>query len=202
MDLRNRLTVGKLSIASFGRPCLGEHVSGDGSFIAERDGKVFLAILDGLGHGVAAHEVARQAERLLALRWSDDLPGTLGMLHDGLRGSIGMATGLGVFDISTGKFEYVGVGNTVCYKIGLQTDRLFSREGIVGSHIPEPVVRSLHLGEADVLLLYTDGLSERIGLDQYPLMRVHSAPAIARNLVDRFGKDHDDATCMALRYDR
>jgi serine/threonine protein phosphatase PrpC len=170
--------------------------------MAERDDQAFLAILDGLGHGVAAHEVVARAKSLLRLRWSPDPTGTLKMLHEELRGSIGMAAGLGMLDIRSGDFVYAGVGNTVCCKLGFQTERLLSTEGIVGSHMREPAARSLRLGQEDILLLYTDGLSERIDLQQYPQMRAHSAPAIARNLVNRYGKDHDDATCMAVRYER
>jgi serine phosphatase RsbU (regulator of sigma subunit) len=202
MYRRNRLTVGTLSVASFGRPCPGERVSGDAAFMEERDGRVCLGMLDGLGHGPAAHQVVQRALELLRLRWSPDPAATLRMLNEALRGSLGMAAGLGALDVASGEFAYAGVGNTVCVKLGADTQRLFSAEGIVGSHMRPPVRRSLHLGRDEVLLLYTDGLRERIDARQYPQLWAHGTPAIARNLVVRFGKDHDDATCMAARYER
>ena len=202
MYRRDRLTVGNLSIASFGRPCLGERLSGDAAFIDERDGRVCLAILDGLGHGPSAHQVVQRALELLRLGWSPDPAATLRTLHEALRGTLGMAAGLGVLDVTSGELAYAGVGNTVCCKLGVETQRLFSVEGIVGSHMRPPVSRSLRLDRDEVLLLYTDGLSERIDAKQYPQLWGHRAPAIARNLVMRFGKDHDDATCMVVRYER
>ncbi len=63
-----------------------------------------------------------------------------------------------------------------------------------------PQQQNLNLGPSDVVLLYTDGVSDRFEVDQYPQLLYESAMSIARTVVQRFGKAHDDATCLALRY--
>jgi hypothetical protein len=60
----------------------------------------------------------------------------------------------------------------------------------------------MRLGRSDVLLLYTDGVRSSFKLDEYPQLQYESAATIARNVVERFGRSYDDATCIVLRYKR
>ena len=46
----------------FGRPCVGETLSGDTAVVRETDDVVFVALIDVLGHGPEAYETARQAQ--------------------------------------------------------------------------------------------------------------------------------------------
>jgi hypothetical protein len=47
--------------------------------------------------------------------------------------------------------------------------------------------------------MYSDGIRDRFNQEDYPQLRYQSAATIAQTVVDRFGKPHDDATCLALR---
>ena len=58
------------------------------------------------------------------------------------------------------------------------------------------------LTPGDIVLLYTDGVKDRFQLQDYPQLLHHTAELIARTVIQRFGKDHDDASCIALRYER
>ena len=58
------------------------------------------------------------------------------------------------------------------------------------------------LSYGDVVLLYTDGVKDRFELGEYPQLLQHGAEAIAKTIVQRFGKDYDDASCIALRYEK
>jgi hypothetical protein len=51
-----------------------------------------------------------------------------------------------------------------------------------------------------VIILYTDGVSDRFTLDDYPGVVRHAPKEVASNIIQRFGKDHDDAACLAVRY--
>ena len=46
--------------ASFGRPCIGEYVSGDLALVERRGQHLLLALVDGLGHGSEANRVSER----------------------------------------------------------------------------------------------------------------------------------------------
>ena len=202
MQTKRKLNIGDIDIASFARPCLGELVSGDTVVIEQRDEILFLAIVDALGHGPQANAVANRAERFLRNGWSSDVLDTMHRLHSELKGTIGAGAGLCVVDSVTRDLRYTGVGNTVLRTFGSQAIRLISTDGIIGDRFRTPTVQSAPLNESGTILLYTDGVSDRFDLAQYPQLIYHSAPAIARKIVENFGKPYDDATCMAMRYGR
>jgi len=56
------------------------------------------------------------------------------------------------------------------------------------------------IGIIDVLVLYTDGVKEHFGLEDYPELLKDKAETIATHIIHQFGKENDDAACIALRY--
>ena len=70
---------------------------------------------------------------------------------------------------------------------------------MLGHAIRTPNVRSETLFDADTLVLCTDGISEQYDLDEIQGHRTIPADALARRIVEQFGKDHDDATCLVVR---
>jgi serine/threonine protein phosphatase PrpC len=56
------------------------------------------------------------------------------------------------------------------------------------------------LEPGDTVVLYTDGVSDRFTAQDYPGVVRHSSQEVASNIVQRFGKDHDDAACIAVRF--
>jgi hypothetical protein len=202
METKHKLKMGDIEVASFARPCLGERVSGDTVVIEHREDILFLAIVDALGHGPEANAVANRAERFLRNGWSSDILDTLQRLHSELKGTIGAAAGLCLVDSVSRDVRYTGIGNTVLRTFGSQATRLISTDGIIGSRFRTPALQAAPLNESGIMLLYTDGVSDRFDVEQYPQMRYHSASAIAHKIVASFGKPYDDATCLAMRYGR
>ena len=93
------------------------------------------------------------------------------------------------------------MGNTTLRRFGSDESRLVSRDGVVGSRLPSSTrTQRLALADGDLLLLHTDGVRERFSQDDYPQILGHGAVAVCANVVRRFGKDHDDAACVAVRY--
>ena len=182
------------------RPCAGEIVSGDAALAVEQEGGVFLAIVDVLGHGPQAHAVAERVAAYLRENAGPDLLGLMRRLHELLRGALGAAVGLAYLDATSGRLSYVGVGNTRLRRLGSADTRLVSRDGTVGCHMPTPREVHLQLEAGDLLLMTTDGVKEHFAADEYPGLLGDSPAVAARRVVQRFGKDHDDATCLALRY--
>jgi serine phosphatase RsbU (regulator of sigma subunit) len=199
METERELNIGDMEVAAFARPFIGEKVSGDTVVLEHRDDILFLAIVDGLGHGPQANTVANRAEEFLRNSWSRDVLKTMHRLHSVLKGTVGAAAGLCAVDRSNMKVRYAGVGNTVLRTFGSRATRLISADGILGSRFRTPAVQSAPLNATSIVLLYTDGVSDRFDVEQYPQILTQRASVIARRIVARFGKPYDDATCMAMR---
>lgn len=190
----------KLDYSFFGRPCLGEVVSGDTAVIRGSQGVLFLAIIDVLGHGQEAYVLAERIDEFLQENWSRDVMATLLRLHEEISGTRGAAVGICSLEVAAGKLNYVGVGNTVFRKFGSLPGHLHSTNGTIGAQIRTPVEHHLHLASSDIVLLHTDGVKNRFEMEDYPQMSYQSAQTVARSVVSKFGKRVDDATCIALRY--
>lgn len=192
----------RLEHAKAERPHYYEYVSGDTAVIREQQDLVLAAIVDVLGHGREAHELAVVIEAFLKGHWNDSVVELMDDLHDHIAGSRGAGAGLCLVDLRSGLLRYAGIGNTVIRKFGSQELRLPSRSGIIGVNRRTPKEERMTMVPGDVVLLYTDGVKDRFELRDYPQLLHHSAETIARTVIQRFGKDHDDATCIALRYEK
>lgn len=182
------------------RPCFGESCSGDAVFYRELESGVFAAVVDALGHGPRAHETAQLAIGYLQRAAGSDVLGVMEKLNGHLKGSLGVAAGLCFIDLPSGALRYAGVGNTVIRRFGSSDTRLISRDGVLGALRVHPREESMTLFDGDVLLLYTDGVRAHFVLSEYPQIFGHSARTIAAQVVRRFGRDRDDAGCLALKY--
>jgi hypothetical protein len=92
------------------------------------------------------------------------------------------------------------VGNTRIRRFGSAETRLISRDGTVGCHMPTPREAQVQLEAGDLVIMTTDGVKEHFVVEDYPGLLGDRPDVAARLVVQRFGKEHDDATCVALRY--
>jgi negative regulator of sigma-B (phosphoserine phosphatase) len=191
---------GSLAYSSTIRPCMGEALSGDAVVVKQLDGGVLLAIVDVLGHGPEAHKLTHVIEAFVGSYGSADVSGLMKHLHQHLKGSRGAAVGLCAIDTEKGCAHYAGIGNTAIRRFGATETRLVSQDGVLGQNMRTPQNQALALEPGDLIVLYTDGVSDRFTSSDYPSLPHHAPEDIARNIVQRFGKDHDDAACIAARY--
>ena len=189
-----------LEHSSLTRPCHGEHLSGDAVVIRPLEQGLFVAIVDVLGHGPEAHELTHVIDAYLARYGSADVSGLMTRLHQHLKGTRGAAVGLCAIDAAAGRIDYAGIGNTVMRRFGEVETRLVSQDGVLGQNMRTPRPQTLELEPGDLIVLYTDGVSDRFTSDDYPGVLHHAPKEVASNIVQRFGKDHDDAACIAVRY--
>ena len=197
MDLTDAAS---LKHSSLIRPCMGERVSGDAVVIRPLEGGLFAAIIDVLGHGPEAHKLTQVIGTFLDRHATADVFGLMTRLHQRLQGTRGAAVGMCAVDSVAGSINYVGIGNTSLRRFGDSETRLVSYDGVLGQNMRTPLQQSLKLASGDLLVLYTDGVSDRFTTSDYPGLVRQAPDDVVRNILDRFGKDHDDSGCIAIRY--
>lgn len=185
------------------RPCDGETFSGDVVFVQPQGDGVFAAVIDALGHGPDAHKLGVQLSVALSGWLPEAAPpaaeGALAVLHESARGTRGAAAAVAWLDTRTLEGWVAGVGNVRCRLFGAVTRTVEFAEGVLGQRVRSPRPVSLALQPTDVLILFSDGVAGRFRLDDYPSLGLDPAPAIAFNVVKRFGKGADDASCAVIR---
>jgi hypothetical protein len=183
-----------------GLPCVGNRVSGDLVMVEAHEGLPSAVIVDVAGHGPRAHSVA---QRVLSIRplagVADDLSQPMQRIHQALAGTGRLAAAMAVRVCRKNEaltLEYCGVGNislTSC--AGLP--RAEGRPGMLGQVLPTLRVQTLAFAEGSCVAVYTDGVSSALRLSpELDGMEVQDVPP---ELLRRYGRMHDDATCLVIR---
>lgn len=174
---------------------------GDVAFCRPLGDGVLLAIADATGHGAKAAQAADEIRRTLSsVQDPSRLISCFSYLHQNLRHTVGAAVGLLHVDHATQQARYVGVGNTSLLRVRGESWRPISREGVVGQRLPTLFEQVCTLRQNDVILMWTDGLSERDVLSHVRHIADKPASAIAQDLVSRAGKPYDDAGVLVLKW--
>jgi len=185
------------------RPCDGETLSGDVVLVQPQGDGVFAVVIDVLGHGPDAHRLGVQLIAALSGWLPEAAPpapeGALAVLHESARGTRGAAAAVAWLDTRTLEGWVAGVGNVRCRLFGAETRTFEFGEGVLGQRVRTPRSTSFALRPTDVVNLFSDGVAGRFRNDDYPSLGLDPAPAIAFNVVSRFGKGIDDASCAVMR---
>jgi hypothetical protein len=213
-DLLSRSGEGTAVFARIGRPsgpplqvgavCVprrGERVCGDAWAVAS-SGPAWRAVLaDGLGHGVEAAHASDEAVRVFEQHGPDSPSGVVEHMHRVLRSTRGAAALVLGGDAATGSLRACGVGNVSAAVVGEQgTRQLTSVNGTLG-HALRKVAEFVYTWPRTALLVaYSDGVSSQLTLDRYPGWPARHPSLLAGLLWRDFGKPHDDATVLVLRY--
>lgn len=175
---------------------------GDTGLAIEDGAACFFALVDVLGHGREAAQVARLAEGFLRQHAREPLPLLMELLHERLRGTRGCVAALGRLNAETGALALVGIGN-ICVRIeGPEPARVILGDGVIGYTMSTPREKAVRLHRGDLLLLYSDGIKEFFDLRECPGLLGQGIDEVAATILRRFGKASDDASCLALRYAR
>lgn len=183
------------------KPATTAKKCGDVGLIKQFKDKVFLAIVDVLGHDSEnAYQVAESIRTFLDQHYGEDLKGVMNSLHEHIRGTRGAVVGLCLMDLKRGELRFVGVGDISAKKFGTVYTKCISRGGVVGYQIPSLKEEELELSDGDVLILHTDGVRDHFSLKDYPELLNDDVKTVAKRIVEWFGRGYDDAACIAVRY--
>jgi hypothetical protein len=187
-------------VAGVSVPARGETVCGDGWAVRESPRFRTLMVADGVGHGPAAQEASDCATRLLG-QWPDLAPAALiERIHRALRGSRGAAVAIAELDDQEGVVRFCGVGNVSAWLMGpSRMHGLVSHHGTLGHEARRFQEFRYEWGDADALVLASDGLTTHWDPSAYPgLARRHPA-LLAAVLLRDHRRGRDDATAAVLR---
>lgn len=179
----------------------GEDVCGDDWDWRMRDGRLAIILADGLGHGAAAHDPAREA--VATFRREHELPPArvIGDVHAALRATRGAAVAMIAIDVERGVAKYSGVGNisaTVLHASGTRQS-LISQNGTAGHTIPRLQEYNYPIPPQSILVMYSDGLGTNWDLGTYPGLRGRHPSVIAAVLYRDFNRKRDDVTVIVIK---
>lgn len=186
------------------RPYPGQRQSGDAAaFLPLTNGRLLAVMLDASGHGPRANELVTRLLAVVQRQASGEIPLLLEALHGACRGTSGAAAGAAVIDPVARTLSYAGVGNVRARLVGPANGQQawsgVSRDGVLGDRFPTPFVQQQLISEGQVLLLYSDGVSESLRSFRGSLPGASQAAALAWQVVDQCGRTTDDAACAVVR---
>lgn len=189
-------------IGVFGRPISGERISGDGAAYVREGDVLWLIVSDGLGHGELARQPTDSAiETFLDARRTSP-QGVLASCHEALQGSRGGVIAVARIDEAAATLEVALAGNIEGGVFSPRSARRFTGAGfVVGSRQPlrKVATEQAAFGPRDVLVLFSDGVSRKLQLDEDAALLVEHPFVIAHQVMRSFGKDSDDAIVLVVR---
>lgn len=186
--------------SAYGRPCMGERLSGDAALAVVVEERLLITLIDVLGHGAEANALAQEMTEYVNKHPVAEPMTMLRNLHARFKGSRGSVVGCAVLEADSGGVAFAGIGNPSFRVVGpSQSVTLPVSAGIIGSQMRTPKVHHARMQPRDVLLACSDGVSAGFSIADYPQILSHGVWAVAHSIVRRFGKDHDDATCLVVR---
>ncbi|HUA32943.1 MAG TPA: ATP-binding SpoIIE family protein phosphatase [Candidatus Binataceae bacterium] len=183
-------------------PKPGEHISGDAWQISRLGNHFGAVVIDGLGHGPLAAEAASRAIDIFDERHSITPQEYLESTHLVIQGSRGAAAAFARVDLERNTLQYAGVGNIVgrlADARSRKTRSLISLDGIVGAQIRKVRQFDYQLSPDELLIMHSDGLSERWNLEDYPGLAQADVATIAGVLYRDAKRGRDDATVLVAR---
>lgn len=182
------------------RPFVGERVSGDLVWSRRVGERVYLCVIDALGHGSAAADAAAVLARQLSKSVPDSPAELIANMHEAGRGTVGAAASVLIVDVATATVELATVGNTTVSVVSSRASRtMVSSDGIVGQQIGAPMIQSHQLRKDEIILCHTDGVQSGLGASDVARVLRMSARAAARFLLRSKGKTMDDASVVVFR---
>lgn len=179
------------------RPMPGEKAAGDVCCITGCEVRLQVTLVDVLGHGREAAELAGQVLDWLKARPLTEPACLLREMHRQFRGSRGMVAASALLDeegLTCG-----AVGNIFVRIAGRHARQHVSRDGVIGYIVAEPRQARHPFTEGDLLIMHSDGLSSYFGDEALAGMDERSCEEVVDLLMRQYAKETDDASCAVVR---
>jgi anti-sigma regulatory factor (Ser/Thr protein kinase) len=198
-----RLKLGSCRELEIGAVCKaapGETVSGDAwKVLCQSDGGV-IVIADGLGHGPAAAEAAREVVRAFDASSHMSPASTLLAMNGPLRSTRGAAVAVARIDLTAETIAFAGIGNISGTLIDRDvTRKTVSHNGIVGHVMPSIQEFIYPCSRNTLIVLHSDGLAINWNLRAYPGLAEKHPAIVAAVLYRDFTRGRDDVTVVVAR---
>ncbi len=174
-------------------PCAGQQANGDVVVIRRLEDRTLIAVIDALGHGPSAAEIAtRAATHLSTAELKGSVLAVMEDLHAALEGTRGAAAMVLLLVANT--VEGCGVGNVDLRALGGYVPVVLS-PGILGVRVRRYNVFKGELAPGARLVMFSDGISTQVPIAQIKDMGAHEA---CKFLLQGYRRSHDDATILVI----
>jgi anti-sigma regulatory factor (Ser/Thr protein kinase) len=189
------MLVGIVAVAS-----PNEEVCGDLVAVRHEIDRTVCMVADGLGHGVAAREAARAAIDGALAQIRTEPAEMVRSAHHAARHTRGAALLVVEIDRAAGVVRACGVGNVSGQVLGTSRAlHLVSTNGIVGTQMNKVQQFQYPWSEAAVLVMHSDGLAHRWGLEGYGGWRQRHPRLVAGLLYRDHRRSRDDVSVLVAR---
>lgn len=178
----------------------GETQCGDAWSVHFTPNRSIYIVADGLGHGPAAAEAAREAIRVFQEAPHLSPVRILSDAHLALAKTRGAAVAIAEILHDKAMVNYAGVGNiSGSIYDGRKTRSMVSMNGTLGHSIGRIQDFSYSWEKSSSLIMHSDGLATRWNIDQYPGLAGRH-PALQAGILYRdFCRKRDDVTILISR---
>ena len=206
MEPTQRLKPGfcnELEIGAVCKAAPGENVSGDAwQALCQPEGGL-IVVADGLGHGPAAAEAARQAIQTFNARPHVSPAYLISAMNGALRSTRGAAVAVARVDFVAGIVTFAGIGNISGTLINRDvTRKTVSHNGIVGHAVSSIQEFEYPCSRGTLIVLHSDGLATNWNLRAYPGLAEKHPAIVAAMLYRDFIRGRDDVTVVVARCPR
>jgi len=177
-------------------------VNGDAFVVKSFDGdKVLIAVIDGLGQGATAHQMAKAVQKIVENNFFLPLEQIVLHCHQFLKdssfeeGGIAMSIAL----LTPTHIHYLGVGDTHGFLLNDSPHFFLNIDGRVGGHLLRSlVVRSYATTTEQYIVLCTDGIQSR--LEMSGINWEQRLQRTATQLFNEYNRLYGDATILVAKY--
>ena len=183
----------KLVTAHRSRPRRGERECGDRIVVRSEDGWTLLCVIDALGHGPEAAQVADVAARVAGqVELRQGSLRVIHAMHEALRGTRGAAAMACVVE-QDGLVRGCGVGNVELRSSPRQVPSVLS-SGILGAQVRSFKPFEGRLDPRTRLMMFSDGIATtRLAAERFDAL---SAQQACDRILDTCSHEHDDAAIL------
>ncbi len=181
-------------------PRTDEEVCGDSWAVVRQDGQTLVLVADGLGHGPHAAEASATAARVFRDSIRLAPVDILQTAHRALRSTRGAAVAVAQVDPAGESIRFAGVGNIAGVVVAAGVARsMVSHNGTVGHEARKFQEFTYPFPSGALLVMHSDGLGSRWGLEAYPGLAARDPALVAGVLYRDFQRGRDDVTVLVAR---